>query len=101
MQINFLRSRWHVQRRRVVKTLLIMKLIAFFMLVACLHVSAEGSSQTITLSEKNVPLLKVFESIEKQTNFVFFFDTELLAKAKKVDVKFVNAPIDQVLKACF
>ncbi len=100
MQINFLSGRWHLQRHLKTKTLLIMKLIAFFMLVACLQVSASGNSQQITLAEKNAALPKVFESIEKQTSFVFFFDADLLAKAKKVTLQFANAPIEEVLKAC-
>lgn len=101
MQINPLSGRWLLQRGLMAKTLLIMKLIAFLLLVACLQVSATGNSQTITLSEKNVALPKVFESIEKQTNYVFFFDADLISKAKKVSVQVSNAAINDVLRACF
>lgn len=101
MQINPLSGRRRVQRGLMAKTLLIMKLIAFLLLVACLQVSATGNSQTITLSEKNAALPKVFESIEKQTNYVFFFDSDLISKAKKVSVQLSNASIDDVLRACF
>ena len=100
MQINLLSGRWHLQRSPIVKTMLIMKLIAFFMLVACLQVSATGIGQSISLSEKNAPLQKIFETIEKQTNYVFFFDADQLAKTKKVNVHFTNAPVEEVLKAC-
>ncbi|MBO9657690.1 MAG: SusC/RagA family TonB-linked outer membrane protein, partial [Chitinophagaceae bacterium] len=78
-----------------------MKIIAFLMLVTCLQVSATGNSQTITLSEKNASLPKVFESIEKQTNYVFFFDADQLSKSKKVSLYLYNATIEDVLKACF
>lgn len=101
MQINPLSGRRRLQRGLMAKTLLIMKLIAFLLLVACLQVSAAGNSQTITLSEKNAALPKVFESIEKQTNYVFFFDADLISKAKKVSVQLSNASIDDVLRACF
>jgi TonB-dependent starch-binding outer membrane protein SusC len=101
MQINLLSGRWRLQRHPIAKTLLIMKLIAFLMMVTCLQVSATGNSQTITLSEKNASLPKVFETIEKQTNYVFFFDADQMAKAKKVNVQFSNANIEEVLKACF
>ena len=101
MQINFLSDRWQLQRHPVPKMMLIMKLIAFFLLVTCLQVSATGNSQTISVSEKNASLPKVFELIEKQTNYVFFFDADQLSKAKKVNVKFSNATIDDVLRACF
>src|ERR1044071_182637 len=101
MQIYYLSGRWRLQRLLMAKTFLIMKLIAFLLLVACLQVSASGNSQTISLSEKNAPLPKVFKSIEKQTKYVFFFDMALVEGAKKVSVQFSNASIDDVLNACF
>ncbi|WP_081171134.1 TonB-dependent receptor [Niastella populi] len=101
MEINYLSGRWRLQRRLIAKTFLIMKLIAFLLLVACLQVSATGNSQTITLSEKNAPLPKVFKSIEKQTKYVFFFDMALVEGSKKVTLQFSNATIDDVLQACF
>lgn len=101
MQIKILSGRWQLQRYPIAKTMLIMKLIAFIMLVTCLQVSATGNSQTISLTEKNASLQKVFESIEKQSNYVFFFDADQLAKAKKVNLWFSKANIDEVLKACF
>ena len=51
---------------------LVMKLTAILILSACLQVSATGLSQNISLSEKNVPLQKVFKQIHKQTGYQFF-----------------------------
>lgn len=43
-----------------VKMFRIMKLTTFFLLVTCLHVSAEGFTQRVTLSVKNASLNNVF-----------------------------------------
>lgn len=77
----------------------IMKLAAFLLIVS-FHVSATGVSQ-ITLSEKNAPLEKVFNAIEKQSGYVFFYDYAWLDEAKTVSIKVKNAPLADVLNVCF
>jgi TonB-linked SusC/RagA family outer membrane protein len=101
MQINPLLGRWLWKRRSLLKTLLVMKLTAFILLAACLQVTARGISQKITLSEKNAPLTKVFSAIEKQSRYVFFFDDDLLVKAKKITITTSNTPLEEVLRFCF
>lgn len=68
------------------KILLVMKLTVVLLAVACLQVSAKGLAQSVTFSGKNVPLKTVFESIRKQTGYVFFSDKGLFDKAHKVTV---------------
>jgi hypothetical protein len=55
------------ERRRITKMLLVMKLTAFLVLLFCLQVSANGYAQRVTISEKNVSLVKVFREITRQT----------------------------------
>ncbi|HEY6082345.1 MAG TPA: SusC/RagA family TonB-linked outer membrane protein, partial [Chitinophagaceae bacterium] len=78
-----------------------MKITAILMLVACLQVSATGYSQEITLSEKNVPLQKVFKEIRQQTGYNFLCSYDLLEQAGKVSVKVRNASLEEVLHLCF
>ena len=80
--------------------LLAMKMTAFILFAACLQVSANGFSQ-ITLSEKESPIHKVFQNIEKQTGYVFFFDTKWLQNAKKINIQTKNASLENVLDLCF
>lgn len=75
----------------------IMKLTAFLLLVGSLQLSARVSSQTVTLSEKNVPLEKVFADIKNQTGFVVFFDYNLLRDTRPVTVNFTKTPIRDAL----
>jgi TonB-linked SusC/RagA family outer membrane protein len=89
------------RRRLVIQTLLAMKLSVLIVLVTALQVSARGYTQQISLSEKNASLEKIFRSIEKQTSYVFFFDYKLMDKSNKVTISVRNAPLENVLAACF
>ncbi|MGV3509863.1 MAG: SusC/RagA family TonB-linked outer membrane protein, partial [Sphingobacteriaceae bacterium] len=78
-----------------------MKLSVFLLLVICFQSSAESYSQNVTLSERNAPLEKVFKSIKKQTDYVFFFDYSWLDQAKPVNINVKNLPLEQALNLCF
>jgi TonB-linked SusC/RagA family outer membrane protein len=77
----------------------VMKLAALLLIIA-FHVSARGVSQ-ITLSENNVSLEKIFNAIEKQSGYVFFYDYAWLDEATVVSIKVKNASLVEVLNECF
>lgn len=83
------------------KFLLRMKLSVFLLLVICFQSSAESYSQNVTLSERNAPLEKVFKSIKKQTDYVFFFDYSWLDQARPVNIDVKNIPLERALSLCF
>ncbi|RXK86955.1 SusC/RagA family TonB-linked outer membrane protein [Filimonas effusa] len=87
-------------RIRVKQMLLIMRLTIFLILAACLQVAARGNAQTISLSEKNVSLQKVFRQIQQQMPYDFVYNFELLKQAGNVDVNVRNASLEQVLQLC-
>ena len=78
-----------------------MKITAFLLLVSCLHVSANGYSQNISLSVKEVSLEKVFKEIQRQSGYSFWYKTRQLDKAVKVTLDLRNATLDEVLTKCF
>lgn len=82
------------------QTLRVMKLTILLLFIAFMQVSAEGYAQ-ISISEKNAPLNRVFKAIEKQSEYVFFYDTRWLLQAKTVSIKIKNATLAEVLDACF
>jgi len=88
------------KREGFVKILLIMKLTSIFLLAACLHVSASGYSQKITLSRNNVPLKTIFKEIERQSEYQFFYQEKLLRLAKNINIKVTDASIEEVLSIC-
>jgi TonB-linked SusC/RagA family outer membrane protein len=87
--------------RSRIKTLLIMKLTTIFLLLACLRISANGISQTVSLSGKNMPLVDIFSVIEKQTGYVVFYNYSALKKAKPVDINVKGMPLHSFLEKCF
>ena len=82
------------------KVLLIMKLTILF-IVACLHVSASGTAQNITLSVKNKSLQVVFKEIRRQSGYQFFYNQSILEKVTPITVDVKNVSIEDALKACF
>jgi TonB-linked SusC/RagA family outer membrane protein len=79
------------------KLLLAMRMMTFFLFVCCLHVSAKTSSQTVTLSGKDLSLKQVFTAIKKQTGYYVFASKDLLAAAKPVTVAAVAMPLQDFL----
>lgn len=78
-----------------------MKLTAVLLLLFSLQAWAEGFGQTVTVNVEKVPLTRVFNIIEKQSDYVFFFDQALIEKGEKVSVRFRNRPLKDVLEECF
>ncbi|HEU4470759.1 MAG TPA: STN domain-containing protein, partial [Flavisolibacter sp.] len=78
-----------------------MKMIAFLLLVLCLQVSARSNAQTITLSERNAPLQKLFQEIKKQSGYSFFYDEALLKEASPVSIDVRNVSLAVALDLCF
>jgi TonB-linked SusC/RagA family outer membrane protein len=77
-----------------------MKLTAFFILAACLHVNATGYGQKVTLSEREVHIEKIFSEIRKQTGFNFLYTSNILNNTHRVTVKVTNATVGEVLDIC-
>ena len=78
-----------------------MRLTCFLLLCACMQVSANGYSQKVTLSVRNAPLSQVFNLIEKQTGYNFYYKVELLRNTGEVSAEVKKAPLEQVLQLIF
>ena len=96
----FLKTLRFRSKQNLTQALLIMKLTAILILMACLQVSAKSYSQRVTVSMKDAPLQKVFKEIQRQTGYNFLYPIELLDKAGKVDVKIENLPLENALLQC-
>ncbi len=79
----------------------VMKLTAILLLAVCLHTSATGFSQNISLSVRNTSLEKVFKEIRKQTGYSFFYKSTLLRQAPKVNLSVKDASLQETLDLCF
>jgi TonB-linked SusC/RagA family outer membrane protein len=83
------------------KTILVMRLTAILLLAGCLHVTASGLAQKVSINRENVPLKRVFADIKKQTGYVFFYNARLLEDATTVSVSVRDTDMKEVLDKCF
>ncbi|WP_173003007.1 SusC/RagA family TonB-linked outer membrane protein [Chitinophaga sp. SYP-B3965] len=74
-----------------------MRIVSFLLFVVCMHVSAKSSSQTVTISGKNLSLRKVFDAVEKQTGYVVFLNSNLLALSRPVSLTVNNMLLTDAL----
>lgn len=77
------------------------RLTILILLVTSIRLSARGFAQGIDISEKNVPISKVFEDIRKQTGYTFVYAESILDKAKPVSIDMHHATLEETLKVCF
>jgi TonB-linked SusC/RagA family outer membrane protein len=62
---------------------------------------AEDDRGGITIRQQNAPIEKVFQSIEKQSGYRFFYNETLLQGAGKVTINLQNVSLQEALNACF
>ncbi|NIG57430.1 TonB-dependent receptor [Chitinophaga sp. Cy-1792] len=74
-----------------------MKLTAFLLLAACLHISAKGLSQQITLSEKGAPLKKVLKEVARQAGISVVYDETQLSATYPVTISVKNVSVETAL----
>ena len=77
----------------------IMKITAFFIMLAIMQVSAGSYAQRITLKAQKVPLEKIFQDIRKQSGYDFFYDAELLTKSGSVSINVRDVSLEDALKS--
>ncbi|MGC4234060.1 MAG: TonB-dependent receptor [Niabella sp.] len=78
-----------------------MKLLVLFLVAGMLQVSAKGYSQQVSVSGKSLSLEKIFKTIERQTDYVFFYDQDALKNAGPVTLNLKNVSLNRALTACF
>jgi TonB-linked SusC/RagA family outer membrane protein len=87
-------------RELLTKIFLVMKVTTFIILITCLHVSATGFSQKVTLSVKQARLQEVFPEISRQTGISIFYEEETIQKTTPVSFQVKNMDLRQVLLMC-
>ncbi|QNK64278.1 SusC/RagA family TonB-linked outer membrane protein [Pedobacter sp. PAMC26386] len=82
------------------KGFLIMKLTAFLIIAFVFQVRASGYAQKVTLSEKNVSLVKILKKIKKQSGYNFFYENRLLKYSRNMDINVKDKSLEEVLQLC-
>lgn len=84
-----------------IKTLLVMKLTFYLLTAVALHAHAEGFSQKMSFSGRNVPITTLFNTIEKNCGYVILYDRALLKNAGTVTLHLRNASVETILSEAF
>jgi TonB-linked SusC/RagA family outer membrane protein len=80
------------------KTIRVMKLTVILLTITCLHLSAKVFSQRINLNEKNAAFSAILKSIEKQSDYRFFYDNKVINSQIRITVSLNNASLEQALE---
>ncbi|MCW3463471.1 SusC/RagA family TonB-linked outer membrane protein [Chitinophaga nivalis] len=77
-----------------------MKLIFLFLLAINIQLSAKSYSQNVTLKGEQLRIPQIFSAIERQTEYVFFYNEEVLKFTTPVTVNLHNVPLTAALNTC-
>lgn len=85
------------------QTLLKMKLLGFIILISVLHVSGESYSQQtrLDLNYKNYSIKQILSEIENQSQYKFFYPSDLIDVDKRIDVKIKDKDILHIMEEIF
>ncbi len=94
---------WRNKPSGLKSILLIMRLSVLFVLISLFSSAASVYSQAVklTLKFENVPMHEVFDAIEKQSEFYFFYNRDLINDTRKVSIDLENRLIVDVLEELF
>jgi len=93
--------KWTVVTKHIIKVILYMKLIIFFLVITCLQVSASALAQKITLSEKKSSMEEVLKKIRRQGKVDFIFKTKRMQMTTPVTIQVKGQELNEVLKLIF
>lgn len=77
-----------------------MRMTAFILLVTCLHVSATGYSQKVSLSMKNAPMQRVLAEIISQTGVSIIYNENVFSHTMPVSIQVKDVQVKDVLDLC-
>src|SRR5688500_7182022 len=102
MQDSHLGKPWFIDQRKPKSNQIIriMKLTSFLILIGFLHARANGFGQNITLVLKNSSLSEAFKKIEKQSDYVFWYNEGHMKLSKPITVNIKDASIETAMAMC-
>ncbi len=106
-QYKFMKKKQHdtpAKAAGMFKIFRVMRFTFFLTLVCVIQVFAgKGFSQAIslTLELRNASIENVLLNIEEQSRYVFLYNKDLIDVSRKVDVRFKDANVEEVLESVF
>lgn len=81
------------------KRLITVKLSIIFFLLGAMHVSA-ASAQKISISQKNAPLERILNEIERQSGYQVWYEEGTLPAGEVMSIALKDASLEDALNAC-
>lgn len=94
-------KRKHTVKPCVSTIILTMKLFIALLLTTIVQVHAKGYGQQLTISGKDMPVIKLLQSIEEQTDYHFLYDKLQLKDIVIPNLNVKNGSVAQVLEESF
>jgi TonB-linked SusC/RagA family outer membrane protein len=79
---------------------MVMKLIVLIITIACVQAAAKSYAQLVTINEKNVSLTEIFDKIQAETGYRFFWEESEISNVK-LSVNIKNANLEAALEEVF
>ena len=79
----------------------LMRFSAIFFLVLSQQIAARAVSQTVSLSGKDLSLTRIFDAVKEQTNYLVFYDKDIISNWRPVTVRVKNMPLNEFLDRVF
>ncbi len=97
--MNLIWDNYILFKKKLAKILLFMKFFIITSLISVLQVSASVYSQgnIFSINEENITMRELFNEIEKNSNYSFFYNDKFSILDKSVNVRYWNRNINQVL----
>ena len=92
---------WHLlPQRSILKLLLVMKIVTVLLMFFLLHAGASNSySQRakVTIRAEQVKLSDILDEVERQTEYLFFYNKKNINVNKQVNVQEEDTPVSEIL----
>ena len=100
---NFVKPLWLLTRRHKKKLMIMRNALLLILLSAFQVVASSSYSQTkkLSVSFEQATVRQVLAAVEKQSEFYFLYNSELIDVDKKVSVSVENTTIDNILNQLF
>ncbi len=92
--------RYIIPQKSISKLLLVMRLSTFLIMIFLLQAGATtvySQKAKVTIDAQHAKLSDILEQVERQTNYLFFYNKKNINTNKEVDLKIVDTPVSEVL----
>lgn len=93
---------WHIFKRKLSKSFLIMKILSLLILFNANIINAVPMVQDskVSLEFYNANLEEIISEIKKQTGLIFLYSSDDVEHVKKINISVENEHVEDVLKKC-